>query len=353
MSTADISVTIINDSDQVPIAKVVAISSRDPLKAKEHAAKYGISRAMTHDEIVNDRCVDAIYIPLPTTKCLEWGLRAVKNGKHILVDKPFASVEALVQIRKACKMNGVIFLDGTHFVHAKRTKEVRQLILGGAIGKVVSIHSSFHAPVPDLKTNIRSDATLEPLGALGDLGWYSVRAIIAFLGIEVINEVEKITVIPTWHQKFKDVLLCVQVNILFKNGIVSMFSNHYQSSMFQDTVIIGTLGSITVHDFVSPTHQTYLYNDVRPTGAYTHDLKYTIKRDIHRIDSNETFVHKYPEVREVVVKEDNDVSQVAKMLKEFCRMIIEKDLDASLKWYKESLSTQIVLDRVFQIARCS
>lgn len=353
MSTAGISYAIIKDAKQIPTAEVVAVSSRDLFKAEAHAAKHGISRSMSHDELLNDSGVDAIYIPLPTTKCVEWGVRAANCGKHILVDKPFASAEAVTTLRKACQMNNVIFLDGTHFVHAKRTTEVRQRISSGDIGKVLSIHSSFHAPTPDLSTNIRSDPTLEPLGSLGDLGWYSVRAIVTFLGIDVMNEVDKMTVIPTWHHKFKDVLYSVQVNILFKTGIFCTFSNHYQSSIYQDIVITGTLGSIKVHDFVAPTHQTYFYADVRPDGAYTHDLSYTIKRDIDRIEGEDSFVNLYPDVREVVVKEDNDVSQVAKMLKEFCRMIIEKDMDASIKWSSESLSTQTILDRLFQIANSS
>lgn len=351
MSTAGISIALIKDIKQVPTAQIVAVSSRDLSKAEAHAASHGISRAMTHDDLLNDPGVDAIYIPLPTAKCAEWGVRAANCGKHILVDKPFASVEAVTKLTEACQTNGVIFLDGTHFVHAKRTSEVRDRIKRGDIGKVLSIHSPFHAPVSDLKSNIRGDVSLEPMGALGDLGWYSVRAIVAFLGVDTVKEVEKMTVIPTWHNKYKDLLYSVQASMLFKNGVFSTFSNHLQSSMHQDVLISGTLGSITIHDFVAPTHQTYFYDEFRPEGAYTHDLTYTIKRDVERIEGDDSFVNMYPDVRKVTVKEDNDVSQLAKMITEFSRMIVENDVDASRKWANESMSTQTVLDKLFEMAR--
>lgn len=122
--------------------------------------------------------IDAVYLASPTTTRTEIAIAAAAHGKHVLVEKPFPSVEALDAITDACRAHGVAFLDATHFVHHPRHL-LLQRTLHERIGTLLAVNASFTFPSMD-RTNIRHDARLEPLGAWGDMGWYAMRALVEF-----------------------------------------------------------------------------------------------------------------------------------------------------------------------------
>src|SRR5262249_53597780 len=78
----------------------------------------------------------------------------------------------------ACRQNNVQFMDGVMFMHSRRLPLLRATLDDGrSIGTVLRITSQFSFKASDefLAGNIRVSDTLEPLGCLGDLGWYNVR----------------------------------------------------------------------------------------------------------------------------------------------------------------------------------
>ena len=80
---------VIPAMQQSNLVDILGISSRDPENAKETAANLGISRAYgSYEELLNDPEIDAIYNPLPNHKHLEWSLKAIEAGKHVLCEKP-------------------------------------------------------------------------------------------------------------------------------------------------------------------------------------------------------------------------------------------------------------------------
>ncbi|MCB0676336.1 MAG: hypothetical protein KDC30_06610, partial [Saprospiraceae bacterium] len=70
------------------------------------------------------------------------------------------------------------FIDGVMFMHSDRLQRMREVLDDGhTIGNIKRIASqfSFLAPEDFLTGNIRVSSELEPLGCLGDLGWYTIR----------------------------------------------------------------------------------------------------------------------------------------------------------------------------------
>jgi len=147
--------------------------------------KNSITIYGSYDELIADPQIDAIYIPLPSILHVQWATKVAESGKHLLVDKPTAiNCAELLDILFSCQMHGVVFLDGVMFMHHERLQLLRRKLCDpfcGPIKRVVT-NFSFNGTVGDfLSTDIRTKYDCDPLGALGDLGWYCIRlGIIAF-----------------------------------------------------------------------------------------------------------------------------------------------------------------------------
>ena len=133
----------------------------------------------SYEELLASDTVDAVYVPLPTGVRKAWLIRAAEAGKHVLAEKPVAATAGDVrEILAACRRNGVQFMDGVMFMHSRRLDRIREVLDDGeSVGQIRRIVSqfSFGAPPEFFQGNIRTHSGLEPLGCLGDLGWYCIR----------------------------------------------------------------------------------------------------------------------------------------------------------------------------------
>lgn len=92
LSTAKIGreqiIPAILDSDN---GVVQAIASRDASTARTLADRFGVPLAFgSHDALLESDQIDGVYIPLPSAQHIEWSLKAVAAGKHVLCEKPIA-----------------------------------------------------------------------------------------------------------------------------------------------------------------------------------------------------------------------------------------------------------------------
>ena len=164
-------------------AAPVAVASRHQRRAAEFADNHGGLRVFqSWSDLVTSDDIDAVYVATPTSVREDICLAAATHGKHVLAEKPFASLESLRRITAACHANGVAFMDATHFVHHPRTVQLKRE-LAERIGEVQGVYTSFFFPSMD-RSNIRFDPQKEPTGAFGDMAWYSMRAVVEFAAAE-------------------------------------------------------------------------------------------------------------------------------------------------------------------------
>ncbi len=165
---------------RTPPAQLSAVASRSIDKAAAFAGRHGAGKAFgAWTDMVAWEGIDAVYVATPTALREEICVAAANAGKHVLGEKPFADLASLGRIITACRANGVAFMDATHFPHHPRTAEIRAY-MDRLIGRPQTLDSSFMVNMAD-RSDIRYDPALEPLGALGDLGWYNMRATQAYL----------------------------------------------------------------------------------------------------------------------------------------------------------------------------
>ncbi len=166
---------------------VVAVASRDAARSRKFIDECQAEAPFpttpkaygTYDELLADREVDAVYIPLPTGLRKEWVIKAAIAGKHIICEKPCAaSMAELTEMLDVCRQQRVQFMDGVMFMHSQRLNALRDTFNDAEqFGQMRRIHSSFSFLADDnfFASNIRANSVLEPYGCLGDLGWYCIR----------------------------------------------------------------------------------------------------------------------------------------------------------------------------------
>lgn len=153
---------------------LVAVASRDRARVEAYAKEWDIPRGVDgYQRLLDDRAIDAVYIPLPNSEHLKWTLAAIDAGKHVLCEKPLALDPADVdRISAAALARRVCVEEGFMYRHEPLTARVMELVRGGAVGAVRAIVSGF-TYVQSRADDVRMDASLGG-GALWDVGGYPV-----------------------------------------------------------------------------------------------------------------------------------------------------------------------------------
>jgi 1,5-anhydro-D-fructose reductase (1,5-anhydro-D-mannitol-forming) len=118
--------------------------------AEAYAAKHNISHSTTNLEaMLSDRSIDAVYISSTNEKHLPQALAAIAAGKHVLCEKPLAmEVADAAKMVAAAKTKGVVFGTNHHLRNAGSHIAIRDLIMSGKVGRVLSmrVHHAVHLP---------------------------------------------------------------------------------------------------------------------------------------------------------------------------------------------------------------
>ena len=180
VGTGGIADAMANVVATTPLAELRAVSSRRATSANEFADRYDVAlRFDGWQAMLESDDIDAVYVATPTSVREEISIAAANAGKHVLAEKPFASSASVKRIIDACRKNDVAFMDGTHFVHHPRHHAIKNG-MAELVGNPWSVASAFQFGLPN-RSDIRYNAELEPMGAIGDAGWYNMRAAVEYL----------------------------------------------------------------------------------------------------------------------------------------------------------------------------
>ncbi len=123
-------------------AIVPCYASRDAAKAAEYARRFGGAASYaSYDAAVADPAVDAVVVAVPPRYHLEWTLRALDAGKHVLVEKPaFPATADFATAAAARDRARRVVLVGENDHYKPLAVCLRRLVAEGAIGDMVFAH---------------------------------------------------------------------------------------------------------------------------------------------------------------------------------------------------------------------
>lgn len=173
LSTARINAAVIPGLKESPDSELVAVASRTDERAAEYAREWDVPRAHgSYEALLEDPDVEAVYISLPNGPHVEWSVRALDAGKHVLCEKPLARDPADVERAfDAADRAGRLLVEAFMWRHHPQTHRLLELVRGGAIGELRLVRTTFSFMLR------AEDVRLDPLlagGSLMDVGCYCV-----------------------------------------------------------------------------------------------------------------------------------------------------------------------------------
>ena len=154
-------------------ARLVALATSSPDKAAPFKAFAPDLRVhLTYDALLTDPDIDAIYIPLPNHLHVEWTLKALAAGKHVLCEKPMTMhATEFDQLIAARDDTGKLAAEAYMILHHPQWQFTRELVQTGEIGALTHISAKFSFDNRHDTENIRNRPETGG-GALRDIGVY-------------------------------------------------------------------------------------------------------------------------------------------------------------------------------------
>lgn len=226
-----------------PHARLLAVSSRRPEAAAADQERWGAERAYTgYEALLDDPDIDAVYIPLPNHLHVDWVVKALERGKHVLCEKPLVlSSEELARIETAAERSGKLVLEAFMYRFAPRWQRMIELVRAGEIGdpRLVRITMAFNQRFDDY--NIRFDPDAGG-GALWDMGCYATNMSRLIFGAEPSTAFAS-----TWVSPGESVDTSTSGILTFDGGKTSTFTVSFDFvNPLAQIEVVGTEGWISM-----------------------------------------------------------------------------------------------------------
>ena len=124
---------------------IYAVGNRTYSKAVDFAKKYGIEKVYDDfNDMFTDSDVDVIYITTPHNTHIEFMKKAIRNGKHILVEKSITlNSRELNEAMELAALHNVVIGEAMTIYHMPVYKKLKEILASGRLGKVNLITMNF------------------------------------------------------------------------------------------------------------------------------------------------------------------------------------------------------------------
>jgi predicted dehydrogenase len=176
LSTARINDAVLRGARKSDRLEVAAVASRDHARAEAYARERDIPRAHgSYEALLEDPDIDAVYISLPNSLHVEWTVRALEAGKHVLCEKPLdRRPQEVERVFDAAERADRLLMEAFMWRHHPQSRRLKELVEEGAIGELRLVASAF-----SFQLTLLEDVRLRPElqgGSLLDVGCYCVSA---------------------------------------------------------------------------------------------------------------------------------------------------------------------------------
>ena len=244
-----------------PESNLLAIMDINEERVDAFAERFNIKRKYLElNSMLENKNIDAIYVATPVYLHYEIALEAIKNKKHVLVEKPMAitnlQCEELIAEAKKHNVNLGIAYYRRFF---PKMREIKRVINERIIGDIIQIrinYNSWYNPVESGKKAWRIDKVKAGGGPLWDIGCHKLDMLIDLIGMpkSVLAKMDILT------HKYEVEDSCSAI-IEMENGAPCLASFNWNSKIWADEFeILGTDGKIVLN----PCDSEYIELQLNP-----------------------------------------------------------------------------------------
>jgi xylose dehydrogenase (NAD/NADP) len=221
-------------------SEVTTVASRTLDRAQTYAAEWKIPRARgSYEALLADPDVDVIYIGLPNGFHVEWTVKALDAGKHVLCEKPLAlSVEDVDRVQAAATRASRVAAEAFMYRHHPLTRAAEAVVKSGRLGAVRGFKGAFTFPLTRDK-DVRFDPALGG-GSLWDVGCYPVSYACFLAGAAPVEAFG-------WQQSsLTGVDLEFAGMLRFADGSVAQFDSGFIGPFRAEMEVFGTAAALKI-----------------------------------------------------------------------------------------------------------
>ena len=227
-------------------SRMQAIVSGSPDAARRLAEFHGVPEIVDYADydalLASDR-IDAVYIALPNSMHADYTIRALKAGKHAMVEKPLATTlqesEAMIA---AARESGAFLMTAYRLHNEPGTHAMIETVRSGRIGDPVYFASTFG--FQSQLGNHRLKAGHWG-GALPDVGVYCLNAARHIFAAEPIA-VQAMASRPSADPRFAEIDAGLAVTLKFPGERLAQFFCSFGSGTSESIRVVGSSGELVL-----------------------------------------------------------------------------------------------------------
>ncbi len=236
--------------------EIYAVCATTLAGAQKFAEEFSIERAYGNvDELLADENIDIVYIATPHNLHYECIIKALKAGKHVLCEKAItvndAQLEEAVQIARE---KNLILEEAMTIFHMPVFKKLKEIVAGGAIGKVKMVQVNFGSCKEyDVKNRFFSKDLAG--GALLDIGVYATSFARYFMSSGANEILTTANYFETGVDETSGIIL------RNKEGEMAVMALTMRAKQPKRGVVAGELGFIEVYNYPRADKATITYTE--------------------------------------------------------------------------------------------
>lgn len=238
---------LVRNFSETPGATVAAVCDLNAERLGRVKVRHPGVRVMSgFDELLSDKSIDAVVIATPVRTHFDLAMQALRNGKHVLVEKPLvdSSARAKRLIDEARKRRRILMVDHT-FVYTGAVRKIRELVTSRELGRLYYYDS----------VRINLGLFQHDVNVLWDLAVHDLAIMDYVLG----ESPTTVSATGLAHVKGRPENIAY-LTCYFENGLIAHFHVNWLAPVKIRQTLIGGDKKMIVYDDLEPDEKIRVYD---------------------------------------------------------------------------------------------
>ncbi len=240
----------------VPGAELVAVASRTKENAEKFGDEFGIPvRFDSYEKMAQSDVIDAAYIAVPHSGHIGCSVLMMKNGKHVLCEKPMAvNLKEAEEMFLCAKENNVLLMEAMWARLVPGTLKMLELVEQGVLGDILGVEGKFCYTMDEDEMGHHVFKSENGGGSLLDVGVYGLNFAQWYLG-------KDITEINAQSDFYNGVDSHTCVLMKYESGAIADISSAILLRKPNEGFVYGTKGYARLKRFYAPQEIELYFNN--------------------------------------------------------------------------------------------